>query len=371
MRKIITGLEAMIALANGEKVEGLIGGQYSLIDADSCVVIANFLNPEFAEQMQFRMVPNTIRIGGIDVPAPIKKGLDIGTQYYTPLPTHPSFYGAFTWRDLELNHFHLKQGLIQLTPENAVEHAHALIYASGGMPSEAPEFLAECESGRENQDRKRRRRTKAEIEAERAKDTEPTTESIATQPTHENEAGSIDIRADLSLENMPLSEIAATFHVTDAINATKEAIEPIAAANDEIPTQSDLVLETAVIDFAEPAQTPNDRIQNIIDDIAKANTGSAVIDILSRTRNEPKLTDIQLALIGDAAAKRNAELAGWPKPDPNEIVIEYQPSLAVRIQTCSSIDELRPLADEIEFLNPQIKLEMQKLYDLRRNDLTA
>lgn len=62
--ELISGKEALIALANGEEVELRGGAHYDWKSASNCVV-EHFLQESF----EFRLKPRTISINGIEVPA--------------------------------------------------------------------------------------------------------------------------------------------------------------------------------------------------------------------------------------------------------------------------------------------------------------
>ena len=66
MSELISGKEALIALANGESVEFFYSGVWDSIG--EMIVIDNFTNDKF----KFRLKPRTITINGIEVPAPFE-----------------------------------------------------------------------------------------------------------------------------------------------------------------------------------------------------------------------------------------------------------------------------------------------------------
>lgn len=71
MTNLISGKEALIALANGKEVESRkreIGSEWE--DAKSLMLVKSFLDP--ATVMEFRLKPRTITINGIEVPAPFE-----------------------------------------------------------------------------------------------------------------------------------------------------------------------------------------------------------------------------------------------------------------------------------------------------------
>ena len=64
MSKLISGKEALIALANGEDVEYYHNSCWSWVG--EMIIIKHFVDDSF----QFRLKPRTITINGIEVPAP-------------------------------------------------------------------------------------------------------------------------------------------------------------------------------------------------------------------------------------------------------------------------------------------------------------
>ena len=66
MSKLISGKEALIALANGEAVEFCYRDAWDSIG--EMIVIDHFMSDKF----KFRLKPSTITINGIEVPAPFE-----------------------------------------------------------------------------------------------------------------------------------------------------------------------------------------------------------------------------------------------------------------------------------------------------------
>lgn len=65
MCELISGKEALIALANGEEVENFNGGAWCSVDESSEV-------GAFLSDRKFHIKPRTITLNGIEVPAPFK-----------------------------------------------------------------------------------------------------------------------------------------------------------------------------------------------------------------------------------------------------------------------------------------------------------
>lgn len=77
MSELISGKEALIALANGEEVETCLGGEWLNSDHVKALqverIIENYYN--------FRLKPRTITINGIEIPATFKP-VEGDTFYY-------------------------------------------------------------------------------------------------------------------------------------------------------------------------------------------------------------------------------------------------------------------------------------------------
>lgn len=70
MSKLISGKEALIALANGEDVQGNIGFEWLDISVDQKLSIKSFITEtnDYGVAVKFRLKPRTITINGIEVP---------------------------------------------------------------------------------------------------------------------------------------------------------------------------------------------------------------------------------------------------------------------------------------------------------------
>ena len=82
MTNLISGKEALIALANGEEVEGNIGSGWVDISVDQKLSIRSFITEtnDYGDAVQFRLKPRTITINGIEVPAPFEP--KVGEKYW-------------------------------------------------------------------------------------------------------------------------------------------------------------------------------------------------------------------------------------------------------------------------------------------------
>ena len=74
MSELISGKEALIALANGEEVQGNIGFKWVDISIDQKLSIKSFTTEtnDLGCAVKFRLKPRTITLNGIEVPAPFE-----------------------------------------------------------------------------------------------------------------------------------------------------------------------------------------------------------------------------------------------------------------------------------------------------------
>ena len=97
MSELISGKEALIALANGEEVEFYHNNCWSWVG--EMIIIKHFVDDSF----QFRLKPRTIMIGNIEVPAHFKpkvgdevwflnddseRGYDCSAEYYKDIKSY-------------------------------------------------------------------------------------------------------------------------------------------------------------------------------------------------------------------------------------------------------------------------------------------
>ena len=80
--KLISGKEALIALANGEEVEFFYRDAWDSIG--EMIVIDHFTNDKF----KFRLKPRTISINGIEAPAPFEP--KVGDEFWILFESHYS-----------------------------------------------------------------------------------------------------------------------------------------------------------------------------------------------------------------------------------------------------------------------------------------
>ena len=88
MTNLISGKEALIALANGEEVEYLYGENNWISVIEKQVLITAFTGSKF----KFRIKPRTITLNGIEVPAPFEP--KVGEEYWFIADYISSAYGC-------------------------------------------------------------------------------------------------------------------------------------------------------------------------------------------------------------------------------------------------------------------------------------
>ena len=72
--KLISGKEALIALANGSAVQGNIGFGWGDVDLNGDILLNSFITERnrYGVAVKFRLKPRTITINGIEMPAPFE-----------------------------------------------------------------------------------------------------------------------------------------------------------------------------------------------------------------------------------------------------------------------------------------------------------
>lgn len=88
------------------------------------------------DSLRFRLKPETIKIGDIEVPKPESEAPKEDADYYMPDMGYESLVFIANWANDDLDHKRLKTGCLHLTKEAAIQHAKALIIASGGTINE-------------------------------------------------------------------------------------------------------------------------------------------------------------------------------------------------------------------------------------------
>ena len=77
MSKLISGKEALIALANGEEVEYLYGTEWESVTGNQILITAIT-----GDKFKFRLKPRTTTINGVEVPAPFEPKEDEDCRCY-------------------------------------------------------------------------------------------------------------------------------------------------------------------------------------------------------------------------------------------------------------------------------------------------
>ena len=87
-------------------------------------------HPEWQEQFEYRRIPKTITVNGIEVPEPIREEPKVGEKYFL---VHISAFTLVTynsWANDAYDTQWLNKGLLHFTEEAAIAHAKALLAPS-------------------------------------------------------------------------------------------------------------------------------------------------------------------------------------------------------------------------------------------------
>lgn len=101
MSELISGKEALIAIANGQEVE-CRAYEKNWINANNK---HHPLSLFFDDSFQFRLKPRTITLNGIEVPAPFEPKLDDVLYYLTTTKNEGYTWGHFHPSDAQMTQF--------------------------------------------------------------------------------------------------------------------------------------------------------------------------------------------------------------------------------------------------------------------------
>jgi hypothetical protein len=79
-----------------------------------------------------RLKPRTIRIGGYDVPAPLREGPECNAVFYIVDSNADAGYIESRWRNTAIDYLWLRRGRLHTTKEAAQLHARAIVEQAGG-----------------------------------------------------------------------------------------------------------------------------------------------------------------------------------------------------------------------------------------------
>jgi len=83
--------------------------------------------PAWYPTIRYRRKPRTIRIGGADVPEPLRRRPAPGVAFYVADPSSEDCcFGEITWEATVIQERYFVRGLVHLTKEAAAAHGHAL-----------------------------------------------------------------------------------------------------------------------------------------------------------------------------------------------------------------------------------------------------
>ena len=98
MSELISGKEALIALANGENVEMFIDNNWALCQGSDALGVF------IADCFKFRLKSNTIKINEISAPEMVKN-LEDGDDYWHIYPFHRKGYACDTYNEDSHHYF--------------------------------------------------------------------------------------------------------------------------------------------------------------------------------------------------------------------------------------------------------------------------
>ena len=78
-------------------------------------------------RVSFKPIIKTIKVNGLDVPAPMSEAPEVGSMCFVASINNPAFFYSIYWETVSCNKTALSRGLIHLTKESAIAHAKAML----------------------------------------------------------------------------------------------------------------------------------------------------------------------------------------------------------------------------------------------------
>ena len=123
--------EALIAHLQGQKVEVKTFKHWEPLThwASRCgaSLLVAIADSDFATACEFRLAPHTIKVNGVEVPAPEKDVPNNGDKVFVADPCNKDFYYPMTWYGIGENYTALNRKLIYLNKEDAIARAKAML----------------------------------------------------------------------------------------------------------------------------------------------------------------------------------------------------------------------------------------------------
>jgi hypothetical protein len=122
--------QALIAHLQGDRVQKRIPGAAAwdeFICLGDRTLLAEAMQDGFASNCEFRLAPRTIRVNGVEVPAPEREALKNGDLVYLPSLDAEDLHICAQWFGCKREHEYLKRGLVYLNKEDAIARAKAML----------------------------------------------------------------------------------------------------------------------------------------------------------------------------------------------------------------------------------------------------
>lgn len=124
--------EALIAHLQGEKVWSRFKrGEWIDFARDfKDVNLERFCEYYEDSRFEFRIVPHTIFVNGVEVPAPESVAPKFGEYYFSPASTEPEMFKALKWCNDRIDVHCMNFGLVYLNKEDSIARAKAMLLTS-------------------------------------------------------------------------------------------------------------------------------------------------------------------------------------------------------------------------------------------------
>lgn len=112
-------------IADGERIQQDFRGEWRV--CANCNLLLMIANGSADSPSTFRLAPRTIRVNGVEVPAPEKVAPEKGSTYYIPDIGVDTFYYEHKWFNDRFDLKNLERGLIYRNTEDAIARAKAML----------------------------------------------------------------------------------------------------------------------------------------------------------------------------------------------------------------------------------------------------
>ncbi|ASD50564.1 hypothetical protein FDI24_gp030 [Acidovorax phage ACP17] len=111
------------AILNGKQIQDRESGTFKDVSYGTALYAC-----AKGDARSLRVKPPTILVNGIEVSRPEVVPLEVGEEYFVPMPANLEWRASMTWRDTDTDRNLLRRRLVHRLPSDAVQHAQAMVH---------------------------------------------------------------------------------------------------------------------------------------------------------------------------------------------------------------------------------------------------